>query len=148
MTGDPYHLERFVQAQDSGGTYQQALGELRGGLKRGHWMWFVLPQTAGLGHSTMAQRYALSSLAEAGAYLAHPVLGPRLRECVEALLDLGGTDATAVLGPIDATKLRSSMTLFEAAATDERDAALCGRVLDQYFGGRRDDATLGILGLG
>ncbi len=147
MTGDPYHLERFVNAQDSGGTYQQALAELRAGGKRGHWMWFVLPQVAGLGRSAMAQTYAVSGVAEARAYLAHPVLGPRLRECVEALLDLPSTDAADVLGGIDAVKLRSSMTLFEAAATDERDAARFGRVLHQFFGDRRDDATLGILGL-
>ena len=111
-------------------------------------MWFVLPQVAGLGHSAMAQTFALSSVAEARAYLAHPVLGPRLRECVEALADLQNTDAADVLGGIDAVKLRSSMTLFEAAATDERDAALFGRVLQQFFGGRRDEATLGIVGLG
>ena len=96
----------------------------------------------------MAQTFALSSVAEARAYLAHPVLGPRLRECVEALADLQNTDAADVLGGIDAVKLRSSMTLFEAAATDERDAALFGRVLQQFFGGRRDEATLGIVGLG
>lgn len=148
MTGDPYDLARFVRAQDSGGTYGQALAELRAGLKRGHWMWFVLPQVAGLGHSAMAQTYALSSVAEARAYLAHPVLGPRLRECAQALADLRSTDPVEVLGPIDAVKLRSSMTLFEAAATDGRDATLCGRVLDRFFGGGRDDATLGILGLG
>jgi uncharacterized protein (DUF1810 family) len=148
MTGDPYNLVRFVDAQDSGGVYDQALAELRAGRKRGHWMWFVLPQVAGLGHSAMAQTYALSSLAEARAYLAHPVLGPRLRECVEALVDLDSTDAAEVLGGIDAVKLRSSMTLFEAAATDERDAARFRRVLQQFFRDRRDSATLGILGLG
>lgn len=148
MTGDPYNLERFVRAQAAGGAYQQALDELRVGRKRGHWMWFVLPQVAGLGRSAMAQTYAVSGVPEAQAYLAHPVLGPRLRECVEALLDLPSTDAVDVLGGIDAVKLRSSMTLFEAAATEERDASLFGRVLHQFFGGRRDDATLGILGIG
>lgn len=96
----------------------------------------------------MAQTYALSGVAEARAYLGHPVLGPRLRECAETLVDLKSTDATDVLGGTDAVKLRSSMTLFEAAATDDRDAALFGRVLRQFFGDRRDDATLGILGLG
>lgn len=148
MTGDPYDLERFVEAQDSGGTYQRALDELRAGRKRGHWMWFVLPQVAGLGHSAMAQTYALSGIAEARAYLAHPVLGSRLRECVGALVGLPSSDAAEVLGGIDAVKLRSSMTLFEAAATDEDDADLFGRVLGKFFGHRRDDATLGILGLG
>jgi len=148
MTGDPYHLQRFVAAQDAGGAHRRALDELRAGRKSGHWMWFVLPQVAGLGHSAMARTYAVSSLAEARAYLAHPVLGPRLRECADALLALHSTDATAVMGGIDAMKLRSSMTLFEVAATDGGDATRFGRVLDQFFAGKRDSATLGILGLG
>lgn len=146
MTGDPYQLQRFVDAQNSGRSYDRALDELRAGRKQGHWMWFVLPQVAGLGHSTMAQTYALSGVGEARAYLAHPVLGPRLRECVEALAHLQGVEAVQVLGGIDAMKLRSSMTLFETAATDERDVTLFGSVLDQFFAGRRDEATLSILG--
>jgi uncharacterized protein (DUF1810 family) len=131
-------LERFVQAQDSGGTYDAALTELRAGRKRSHWMWFVFPQIAGLGRSAMAQRYALSGVEEARAYLAHPVLGPRLRACAEALLDVPVPDAEQVLGPVDGMKLRSSMTLFALAAPEEpafRD------VLTAYFSGEVDEAT-------
>ena len=136
---DPFDLQRFVDAQDSGGSYDAALAELRAGAKRGHWMWFVLPQLAGLGRSATAQHYAISGLDEARAYLAHPVLGPRLRECAAALTGLDGSDPVAVLGGVDAQKLRSSMTLFEAAASDE---PVFGQVLEQYFAGARDDATL------
>jgi uncharacterized protein (DUF1810 family) len=144
---DAFDLERFVRAQDASGIYDRALAELRAGLKRGHWMWFVLPQVAGLGHSATAQRYAVSGLAEARAYLEHPVLGRRLLECARALDDLDETDPQRVLGGIDAVKLRSSMTLFErAAGADLEKAELFGRVLGHYFGGRRDDATLGIVG--
>ncbi|MGY1621020.1 DUF1810 domain-containing protein [Geodermatophilus sp. SYSU D00965] len=135
---DPFDLERFVQAQDRG-TYEQALAELRAGAKRSHWMWFVFPQVAGLGRSATAQRYAVSGLPEAQAYLDHPVLGPRLAECAQALLDLGTADAVRVFGPVDAVKLRSSMTLFERA---EPEAAVFGQVLDRFFGGERDEATL------
>jgi uncharacterized protein (DUF1810 family) len=134
---DAFDLERFVRAQD-GGVYEQALRELREGGKRSHWMWFVFPQVAGLGHSPTAQRYAVSGLAEAHAYLAHPVLGPRLVEASQALLELSGRDPVRVLGSTDAMKLRSSMTLFEAAAPDER---VFGEVLERYFGGERDEAT-------
>ena len=134
---DPFDLERFVRAQD-GGVYEQALRELRAGDKRSHWMWFVFPQVAGLGRSPMAQRYAVSGLAEAHAYLAHPVLGPRLVEASQALLELSGRDPVQVLGSTDALKLRSSMTLFETAAPDER---VFGEVLERYFGGERDEAT-------
>ena len=135
-------LERFVQAQDHGGTYEQALGELRRGRKTSHWMWFVLPQVAGLGRSPTAQHYALAGLEEARDYLAHPVLGPRLRECAQALLDTGATDAEAVLGGVDALKLRSSMTLFAHAAPDE---PVFREVLERFFGGREDEATLRLL---
>jgi uncharacterized protein (DUF1810 family) len=137
VSEDPFDLERFVRAQD-GGVYEQALRELRAGAKRGHWMWFVFPQVAGLGHSPMAQRYAVSGLDEARAYLAHPVLGPRLVACARALLELPGGDPERVLGSVDALKLRSSMTLFEAAAPDE---PVFGEVLERYYGGRRDEAT-------
>ena len=136
---DPFGLQRFVDAQDAGGTYQQALAELRAGAKRGHWMWFVFPQLAGLGRSAMAQRYAISGAAEARAYLAHPVLGPRLLDCARALAGLDTADPVAVLGGIDAQKLQSSMTLFAAVAPDE---PLFPAVLDKYFAGRRDPATL------
>ncbi|ADB76375.1 DUF1810 domain-containing protein [Geodermatophilus obscurus] len=134
---DPFGLERFVGAQD-GGVYEQALRELRAGAKRGHWMWFVFPQVAGLGRSSTAQHYALAGLEEARAYLAHPVLGPRLVECAQALLELSGRDPVRALGSVDAVKLRSSMTLFEAAAPDERVFA---EVLERWFDGQRDEAT-------
>ena len=136
---DPFDLQRFVAAQDDGRTYDRALAELRAGAKRSHWMWFVFPQVGGLGASPMARRYAVSGLDEARAYLAHPVLGPRLLECARALTALGTADAVAVLGPVDAVKLRSSMTLFARAAPEEPAFA---EVLDRFFGGSRDDATL------
>ena len=135
---DPYDLQRFVAAQDAGGTYDAALRELRAGSKRSHWMWFVFPQVAGLGRSATAQHFAISGLDEARAYLAHPVLGPRLRECARALVELDGSDPVAVLGPVDAQKLRSSMTLFASADPGE---PLFRAVLDRYFAGREDDAT-------
>ena len=135
---DDHGLQRFVEAQDRDGTYDQALRELRAGRKRSHWMWFVFPQVAGLGRSGTAQFYAVSGLPEARAYLAHPVLGPRLRECAEALTGLDTTDPVAVFGPVDAQKLRSSMTLFAAAAPDE---PVFRSVLGQYFDGAEDEAT-------
>src|SRR3954449_12008856 len=145
MTDDPFDLERFVRAQDSGGTYAAALAELEEGRKRGHWIWFVLPQVAGLGRSETAQRYAVSGLPEARAYLRHPVLGGRLRECAQALAAVRSTDPVQVLGAVDAVKLRSSMTLFERAASDTSDRQVFGAVLDHFFGGHRDDATIGIV---
>ena len=139
---DPYRLGRFVAAQDRGGTYERAVAELRAGAKVSHWMWFVFPQVAGLGMSTMAREFAVSSAAEARAYLAHPVLGPRLRECARIVADTEGRTAERMFGPVDAMKLRSSMTLFEAA-----DPALAAQnvfraVLAKYFGGVPDEATL------
>ena len=136
---DPYRLERFVSAQDSGGTYQRALAELRAGRKTSHWMWFIFPQVAGLGFSAMAQRYAISGVAEARAYLGHPVLGPRLRACTEAIAAVADSTADRILGPVDAMKLRSCMTLFAAAAPDEK---VFGQVLVRYFDGEPDEATL------
>jgi uncharacterized protein (DUF1810 family) len=135
-------LSRFLDAQASG-TYEQALRELRAGRKQGHWIWFVFPQIAGLGRSPTSQYYALAGLDEARAYLAHPVLGARLVSSAQALLDLPGDDAVAVLGSIDAVKLRSSMTLFARAGGDPVFRA----VLDKYFAGQEDDATLRLLGL-
>jgi uncharacterized protein (DUF1810 family) len=135
---DAFGLQRFVDAQDGGGTYAAALAELRAGRKRSHWMWFVFPQLAGLGRSATAQHYAISGADEARAYLAHPVLGPRLVECARALVELDGADPEAVLGSVDAQKLRSSMTLFAAVAPDE---PLFGQVLDRYFGSTPDPAT-------
>lgn len=137
VTGDEFGLERFVEAQ-SGGVHEQALAELRAGRKQSHWMWFVFPQVAGLGSSPTSRRYAIGSLAEAQAYLAHPQLGPRLREVTEVARDVAGTPEE-LLGAIDAEKLRSSMTLFEAAAPDE---PLFGEVLDRHFGGSRCEHTL------
>ena len=134
-------VSRFVAAQDAGGSYDGALRELRSGRKRSHWMWWVFPQVAGLGQSPTSQRFGVLGVDEARAYLAHPVLGPRLRECAEALLGLGGSDPVAVLGGIDAVKLRSSMTLFARAAQGE-DAAVFRAVLERYFGGEEDPHTL------
>jgi uncharacterized protein (DUF1810 family) len=140
---DPYQLERFVMAQDEGGTYRTAVRELRGGRKRSHWMWFVFPQLAGLGHSPMSRRYAISSLAEARAYLAHLVLGPRLSECAQILVELRGGSAQDIFGGIDAVKLRSSMTLFAHA---DPANPLFRAVIDAYFDGRPDEATERLLG--
>ena len=134
-------LERFVAAQ--AGVYEQALAELRAGRKRSHWMWFVFPQLAGLGRSATAHFYAIEPADEARAYLAHPLLGPRLVECAEALLRHRDQSAGAMLGPIDAVKLRSSMTLFEAVADDPAPFAA---VLDTFYDGGRDPATLSLLG--
>jgi uncharacterized protein (DUF1810 family) len=136
VVSDPFDLRRFVDAQAH--TYDQALAELRAGEKRTHWMWFVFPQIAGLGHSGMAQRFAISGLEEARAYVAHPTLGRRLVESAQALTDLDTADAGRVLGPVDAQKLRSSMTLFARAAPDE---PVFREVLDHYFDGTEDDAT-------
>src|ERR1700722_6107340 len=113
---DPWRLERFVTAQDRGGTYQRALAELRRGAKASHWMWFVFPQVAGLGNSAMAREYAISSADEARASLAPPVLGPRLREGARVVAGTAGRSAEAIFGPVDALKLRSSVTLFATAA--------------------------------
>jgi uncharacterized protein (DUF1810 family) len=135
-----FDLERFVRAQDDGGTYQAALAELRAGRKRSHWMWFVFPQVAGLGSSSVARHYAISGLDEARAYLAHPVLGPRLVEVAQALTGLPGGDPVAVLGPVDALKLRSSMTLFAHAA--DGGEPVFAEVLGKYYAGAEDDATL------
>lgn len=136
---DTFHLERFLEAQDRAGTYAAALEELRRGRKDSHWMWFVFPQVAGLGRSPTARYYAIGSLAEATAYLAHPVLGPRLREAAEAMLALPpGRSADEVLGGVDAVKLRSSMTLFHRA---DPAAAVFSDVIDRFYGGEPDAAT-------
>jgi len=141
---DPFELERFVAAQDGGGTYDAAVAELRQGRKRSHWMWFVFPQIAGLGQSPISRRYAISSLAEAEAYLAHPVLGPRLTESARILTELRDRGAQDIFGGIDAMKLRSSMTLF-ARADPANDVFRA--VLDTYFGGVPDEATERLLGI-
>ena len=134
---DPFALQRFVAAQE--GVYDDVVAELRAGRKRSHWMWFVFPQIAGLGSSAMAKRYAIASLAEARAYLDYPVLGDRLRTCTDLVLAARGGDITAILGSPDDMKLRSAMTLFGRAAPGE---ARFGAVLDRFFGGAPDAATL------
>ena len=136
---DRFDLGRFVAAQEA--TYPAALAEIRRGAKRSHWMWFIFPQIAGLGRSPTAQFYAIASIDEARDYLAHPILGARLRECVAALQDLAPTSAEAVFGAVDAVKLRSSLTLF-AEASDER---MFEAALERWFGDK-DEATLAILG--
>ncbi len=142
---DPYGLERFVSAQNRAGTYAAAVEELRAGRKRSHWMWFVFPQIAGLGQSSMSRTYAISSLEEAQAYLVHRVLGPRLIECARVVAELDGRSAEDIFGGIDAMKLGSSMTLFANADPDNPAFA---RVLEKYFGGVRDQVTERLLGIG
>lgn len=135
-----YNLDRFIDAQTS--IYSQALSEITRGRKTSHWMWFIFPQLAGLGRSETAQRYGIGSLNEARAYLAHPVLGNRYLECVEALQDLPLSDPKAVLGSIDATKLHSSLTLFAEAAPTQK---LFTAALERWFRGTRDQHTLDLL---
>jgi uncharacterized protein (DUF1810 family) len=139
---DSFHLERFVAAQDQAGTYLQALDELRRGRKVSHWMWFVFPQLAGLGRSMTAQRYAIGSRREALAYLSHSVLGPRLVECATAVDAVHGRTAEQIFGGVDALKLHSSMTLFDEVAPEQ---AVFDRVLQHYFSGDRDQATLRLI---
>lgn len=141
--GDPHDLNRFVEAQ--AGVHERALAEIRGGRKRSHWMWFIFPQIDGLGSSPTARRYAIKGRAEAEAYLAHPVLGPRLVACAEAAAGILGTaSALDVFGSPDDLKLRSSATLFACVLPD---GSVFDRVLDRYFRGERDPATLRLLGV-
>lgn len=135
-------LERFVAAQEQ--IYPSALAEIRRGAKYSHWMWYIFPQLAGLGRSAMAQRYAISDGREGRAYLVHPVLGPRYIERVAAMQDLRGSDPVAVFGEVDSAKLRSSLTLFQAVG----GSSLFAGTLDRWFGGRRDERTIALLGLG
>lgn len=139
MTQDSHNLDRFVEAQEY--SYPIALCELRDGRKRSHWMWYIFPQLKHLGHSYNSQFYGISGIDEATAYLQHPVLGPRLREVSDAILNLPTSDPREVFGGIDALKLRSSMTLFDRASPDD----IFSRVLDKYFSSRRDPRTLKIL---
>jgi uncharacterized protein (DUF1810 family) len=134
---DPFDLRRFVDAQAP--VYDAVVGELRGGRKRSHWMWFVFPQLRGLGSSPTAVQFAISSIQEARAYLAHEVLGPRLRECTGLVAGTEGRTAEQIFGWPDGLKLRSSMTLFARAADDNADFVA---VLDKYYGGEEDPATL------
>ena len=136
---DPFDLQRFVDAQD--GVYRRVVAELSAGRKQSHWMWFIFPQIAGLGFSAMAQRYAMSSTEEAGAYLAHGILGPRLVECTGLVLGVKDKTICAILGSPDDLKFRSSMTLFSAVSDDPIfDAAIA-----KYYAGAKDQATLDIL---
>ena len=131
-----FDLGRFLDEQEH--VYDGVLEELRRGRKTGHWIWFIFPQIAGLGHSPMSQRFAVASLDEARAYLVHPVLGARLRECIATLLAVGGRTADEILGPLDAMKLRSSLTLFHRAVPDD---PVFVEALDRLYGGSVDDAT-------
>jgi len=140
MTSDLFELSRFVDAQKD--VYENALSEIRSGSKRSHWMWFIFPQLKGLGSSAMAQRFAISSLAEAKAYLAHAVLGPRLVECVEALNTLEGRSASEVFGFPDDMKLRSCATLFAEASPQ---GSAFERLLEKYFEDCPDQKTLDLL---
>lgn len=137
MADDPFDLQRFVAAQAP--VYERVRAELSHGRKQSHWMWFVFPQIAGLGHSAMAQRYAISSLAEAEAYLRHPVLGARLRECTGLVVAVEGKSAHEILGSPDDMKFHSCMTLFTRAAPHED---LFDAALEKYFDGRDDAQTL------
>jgi uncharacterized protein (DUF1810 family) len=135
---EAFDLDRFVAAQNQDGVYDRAVDELRAGCKQTHWMWFVFPQIAGLGQSAMSKRYAIASLDEATAYLAHPVLGPRLLDCTRLVAEIHDRTAAEIFGSIDAQKLQSSMTLFMRAQPPE---LLFARVLDRHFAGRADRAT-------
>lgn len=138
-----YNLERFIKAQDAAYSgYATALAEMKGGRKRSHWIWYVFPQIKGLGHSYNSEYYGISCLAEAKAYLADSTLGPRLHEITQALLAIEGKSATEILGGIDALKVKSSMTLFDAAAP----GGIFATALEKYYDGKRDALTLSMLG--
>lgn len=139
---DPFDLTRFVEAQDRGSAYAAAIRELRNGHKTSHWMWFVFPQLRVLGRSAMAHRYGIASRAEATAYLAHDVLGPRLHQCAGLVVHSGAATAEALMGHVDALKLKSSMTLFADVADEDGDFVA---VLDAYYGGSRDQLTVDFL---
>lgn len=144
MTGDiDYDLHRFIDAQN--GIYEQALAELRAGRKRSHWTWFIFPQIAGLGTSSMAEKYAIRSAEEASAYLADPILGSRLLRCVEAVLSVNGRSAHDIMGSPDDLKLRSSMTLF-AAVSDH--GSPFHKAIDRFYDGKFDERTISILSAG
>ena len=140
MTPDPYNLTRFVQAQEA--DYDQALTEIRAGAKRSHWMWYVFPQFVGLGSSPTSRNYAIKSREEAEAYLAHPILGPRLIECAEAALQIEGHSAVQIFGSPDDMKLRSSATLFAAVSSG---GSVFHRLIDKYFDGKQDVRTLELI---
>ncbi len=141
MTDDPHDLKRFVDAQ--AGDYDRALAEIKAGRKRSHWIWYVFPQIDGLGFSSMSKRYAIKSVDEAKAYLAHPVLGPRLVEVCEAALTVEGKSAHEIFGSPDDLKLKSCATLFATVSTPD---SVFARLLDKYFRGERDGKTLQLIG--
>ena len=139
MSSNNFNLVRFVEAQN--GVYPIALKELQEGRKRSHWMWYIFPQLKYLGHSYNAKYYGISGIAEATAYLQHPILGQRLREVTSTILNLQENDAEAIFGGIDAIKLRSSMTLFDVVSPQD----VFARVLDKYFGGQRDSKSIKLI---
>jgi uncharacterized protein (DUF1810 family) len=138
---DPHDLSRFVQAQAD--DYERALAEIRSGRKRSHWIWYIFPQIEGLGFSSMSRRYSIKSLAEARAYLDHPLLGPRLIECAEAAIGVEGRSASEIFGSPDDMKLKSCATLFASVSPPD---SVFARLLDKYFQGERDGKTLQLLG--
>jgi uncharacterized protein (DUF1810 family) len=140
--GDPHNLTRFVQAQE--GVYEQALAEIRRGWKQSHWMWYIFPQFEGLGFSSTSRRYSIKSVAEAEAYLSHPLLGPRLRECAEAAFNVQGRTALELFGSPDDLKLRSCATLFAHVSPP---GSVFEQLLEKYFQGGRDGETLRLLGI-
>jgi uncharacterized protein (DUF1810 family) len=137
---DPFNLSRFVDAQQ--GVYERALAEIRAGRKRSHWMWYIFPQFDGLGMSPTSQLYAIKSVEEARAFLAHPVLGPRMIECAEAVLGVDGQSANEIFGSPDDLKLRSSATLFAGVSPS---GSVFDRLLEKHFGGERDERTLRLM---
>jgi uncharacterized protein (DUF1810 family) len=141
-SSDPFDLARFLQAQ--AGVYERALAEIAAGYKRSHWMWYIFPQFDGLGYSSISQQYAIKSLDEARAYLAHPVLGPRLTACCEAALGVQGHSARDIFGSPDDLKLRSCATLFALVSAQD---SVFQRLLEKYYGGQRDAKTLRLLDL-
>jgi uncharacterized protein (DUF1810 family) len=138
---DPYDLQRFVRAQED--HYDEALAEIRGGLKRSHWMWYIFPQFDGLGHSSTSKRYSVKSVGEAKAFLAHPVLGRRLLECAEAAVGVAGRSAAQIFGYPDDLKLRSCATLFASVSPP---GSTFDRIIEKYFQGEPDDRTLRLIG--
>jgi uncharacterized protein (DUF1810 family) len=142
MADDPYDLSRFLRAQEV--DYERALSEIRSGLKRSHWMWYIFPQIDGLGFSAASKRYSIKSLPEARAYLEHPILGPRLLECAEAVLSVGGRSATEILGSPDDLKLKSCATLFACVVPP---GSVFDRLIEKHYRDRRDPKTLQLLGI-
>jgi uncharacterized protein (DUF1810 family) len=140
MSSNQYNLDRFVLAQD--GNYKTAIGELQNGCKQSHWIWYIFPQLRALGRSNTAQHYGLETHAEAEAYWEHPILGPRLRECIQAMLQVKDKSATAILGEVDALKFRSCLTLFREVAPANQDIRL---TLARFYAGELDPITLSIL---